>query len=59
LEIEESIKELRPWAKPARRKNRLQVVLAEKKLRCQHLAANIRERYDADLENLSFQDTAP
>jgi chromosome segregation protein len=60
LEIEESIKELRPLGEACQEeKNRLQVVLAEKKLRCQHLAANIRERYDADLENLSFQSTDP
>jgi chromosome segregation protein len=60
LEIEESIKELRPLGEACQEeKNRLQVVLAEKKLRCQHLAANVRERYDADLENLSFQDTDP
>jgi chromosome segregation protein len=60
LEIEESIKELRPLGEACQEeKNRLQVVLAERKLRSQHLAANIRERYDADLENLSFQDTDP
>ncbi len=55
LEIEESIKELRPLGEACQEeKNRLQVELAEKKLRCQHLAANIRERYDADVENLRF-----
>ena len=57
LEIEESIKELRPLGEACQEeKNRLQVALAEKKLRCEHLAANIRERYDADLENLGFED---
>jgi chromosome segregation ATPase len=59
LEIEESIKELRPWARPARKKNRLQLLLAEKKLHGQHLAASIRERYDTGLENLSFEGSAP
>jgi len=55
LEIEESIKELRPLGEACQEeKNRLQVELAEKKLGCQHLAANIRERYDADVENLRF-----
>ncbi len=60
LEIEESIKELRPLGEACQEeKNRLQVLLAEKKLRYQHLAANIRERYDADLENLRFEDAEP
>ena len=55
LEIEEFIKELRPLGEACQEeKNRLQVELAEKKLGCQHLAANIRERYDADVENLRF-----
>lgn len=56
LEIEESIKELRPRGEACQEeKNRLHVVLAEKKLRCEHLAANVRERYDVDLENLGFE----
>ena len=60
LEIEESIKELRPLGEGCQEeKNRLQVMLAEKKLRCEHLAANIRERYDADLENLGFEGVEP
>ena len=55
LDIEESIKELRPLGEACQEeKNRIQVSLAEKKLRCQHLADNIRERYDADLESLTF-----
>src|SRR4029077_2603127 len=53
LEIEESIKKLRPLGEACQEeRNRFQVEWAEKKLRCQHLAANIRERYDADVENL-------
>src|SRR4029450_813503 len=53
LDIEESIKELRPLGEACQEeKNRIQVSLAEKKLRCQHLSANVRERYDADLESL-------
>ena len=60
LEIEESIKELRPLGEACQEeRNRLQVELAEKKLRCQHLAANIRERYDADVENLRFDGAEP
>ena len=55
LEIEESIKELRPLGEACQEeKNSIQVALAEKKLRCQHLADNIRERYDANLESPSF-----
>jgi chromosome segregation protein len=53
LEIDESIKELRPLGEACQEeKNRLHVALAEKKLHTQHLAANIRERYDTDLESL-------
>jgi chromosome segregation protein len=60
LEIEESIKELRPLGEACQEeKNRLQVLLAEKKLRYLHLAANIRERYDADVENLRFEGAEP
>jgi chromosome segregation protein len=56
LEIEESIKELRPLGEACQEeRNRLQVVLAEKKLRREHIAANVRERYDADLENLCLE----
>jgi chromosome segregation protein len=56
LEIEESIKELRPLGEACQEeKNRLQLLLAEKNLHCQHLVANIRERYDAGPESLSFE----
>ena len=55
VEIEESIRELRPLSEAYQEeKNRIQVGLAEKKLRCQHLVDNIRERYDTDLESLRF-----
>src|SRR5262249_59591240 len=55
VEIEESIRELRPLGEACQEeKNRIQVSLAEKKLRCQHLVDNIRDRYDADLESLRF-----
>jgi chromosome segregation protein len=55
LELEESIKELRPLGEACQEnKNRLQIVLTEKKLGYQHLAANLREKYDLDLEGLSL-----
>jgi chromosome segregation protein len=57
LEIEESMKELRPLAEACQEeKNRLQLLLAERKLQGQHLAASIRERYDTGLENLWFDE---
>jgi chromosome segregation protein len=60
LEIDESIKELRPQGESCQEeKNRLQVLLAEKRLRCQHLAANMRERYDTDLESLQLEGPEP
>jgi chromosome segregation protein len=53
VEIEESIKELRPLSEGCQEeKNRFQVLLAEKKLSYQHLAGNIREKYDTDLDGL-------
>jgi chromosome segregation protein len=55
-EIEESIKELRPLSEACQEeKNRLQLLVAEKRLTLQHLAQNVREKYDAILENLSFE----
>jgi chromosome segregation protein len=55
LELEESIKELRPGGDACQEeKNRLQIVLAEKKLGYQHLAANLREKYDLDLEGITL-----
>jgi chromosome segregation protein len=53
-EIGESIKELRPRGEACQEeKNRLQLRLAEKRLHLQHLADNLREKYDVDLESLS------
>lgn len=55
-EIEESIKELRPLSEACQEeKNRLQLLVAEKRLTLQHLAQNVREKYDAILENLPFE----
>ena len=55
-EIEESIKELRPLNEGCQEeKNRLQLLLAEKRLSVQHLADNIREKYDVDLEQVSLE----
>jgi chromosome segregation protein len=52
-EIGETIKELRPQSESAQEeKSRLQLALAEKRLELQHLAANLREKYDVDLESL-------
>jgi chromosome segregation protein len=60
LEIDESIKELRPLGEACQEeKNRLQVTLTEKKLHTQHLAANIRERYDTDLQTIGFEASEP
>ena len=54
-EIEESIKELRPLSAACQEeKNRFQLVLAEKRLNVQHLADNIREKYDLDLAECSI-----
>ena len=61
-EIEESIKELRPLNEACQEeKNRLQLLLAEKRLSLQHLADNIREKYDVDLEQFSheFSENSP
>jgi chromosome segregation protein len=56
LEIDESIKELRPLGEACQEeKNRLQVALTEKQLHTEHLTANIRERYDTDLESLRLE----
>jgi chromosome segregation protein len=56
LAIDEAIKELRPLGEDCQEeKNRLQVALAEKQLHTQHLAANIRERYDTDLESVRLE----
>ena len=53
-ELEESIKEIRPLGEACQEeKNRLQLVLAEKRLNYQHLADTIREKYDTDLSQLA------
>lgn len=52
-EIGEAIKDLRPQSEAAQEeKSRLQLTLAEKRLELQHLAANLRDKYDVDLETL-------
>jgi chromosome segregation protein len=53
-EIGEAIKELRPLGESCQEeKSGVQLSLAEKRLGLQHLAANLREKYDADLDTLS------
>jgi len=55
-EIGEAIKELRPLgASSQEEKNRLQLTLSEQRLHLQHLAHNLREKYDIELENLSAE----
>ena len=52
-EIDEAIRELRPLSESAQEeKNRLQLQLAEMRLNYQHLADNLREKYDVDLTEL-------
>jgi chromosome segregation protein len=54
-ELEESLKEIRPLGEACQdEKNRLQLLLAEKRLNYQHLADTIRDKYDADLAQLAF-----
>jgi chromosome segregation protein len=49
-EIEESIKELRPLGESYQEeRSRAQLALAEKRMSLQHLAENIREKYDVGL----------
>ena len=53
-EIGESIKELRPQlATCQEEKNRIQLSLAAQRIELQHLAANLREKYDVQIEALS------
>ena len=55
-EIGEAIKELRPRAEACQEeKNRVQLLLAEKRLHLQHLAENLREKYDMDLALLAIE----
>jgi chromosome segregation protein len=54
-EVEESIKELRPLGEACQEeKTRVQVVLAEKRLNLQHLADNIREKYEVELSEVQL-----
>jgi chromosome segregation protein len=53
-EIGEAIKELRPRGEAYQQeKNRLHLALSEKRLHLQHLADNLREKYDVELANLT------
>ena len=53
-EINETLKELRPEVEACQEeKRRIQLVLAEQRLELQHLAANLREKYDVALETLA------
>jgi chromosome segregation protein len=53
-ELEESIKEIRARGDACQEeKNRLQLVLAEKRLNYQHLAETVRDKYDVDLGQLA------
>jgi chromosome segregation protein len=55
-EIGEAIKELRPVADECQQeKSRIQLLLAEKRLELQHLAANLREKYDVQLDSLTAE----
>jgi chromosome segregation protein len=54
-EIGETIKELRPRGEACQEeKGRIQLALAEQRLELQHLAANLREKYDVALEALEI-----
>ena len=54
-ELEESIKELRPLGETCQEeKSRTQVTLAETRLNVQHLADNIREKYDVELAEMNI-----
>jgi chromosome segregation protein len=54
-ELEESIKELRPLGEACQEeKSRTQVTLAETRLNVQHLADNIREKYDVELAEMNI-----
>ena len=55
-EIGEAIKERRPRGEACQEeKNRIQLALAKQQLELQHLAANLREKYDVALETLSIE----
>jgi chromosome segregation protein len=61
-EIGETIKELRPAGEACQQeKSSIQLSLTEKRLGLQHLAANLREKYDIELDTLpvdSFENAA-
>ena len=53
-ELGETIKELRPLGESCQEeRSQIQLALAEKRLNLQHLADNLREKYDTDLESLT------
>ena len=55
-EIGETIKELRPLVDDGQQeKSQIQLTLAEKRLELQHLAANLREKYDVQLDALAAE----
>jgi chromosome segregation protein len=55
-ELGEAIKELRPLGESCQEeRSQIQLALAEKRLNLQHLADNLREKYDTDLESLTQQ----
>ncbi len=55
-EIGEAIKELRPLGEACQEdKNRLQLALSEQRLHLQHLADNLREKYDCELATLHIE----
>ena len=55
-EIGETIKEIRPLLDACQEdKSRIQLALAEQRIELQHLAANLREKYDVPLESLSLE----
>jgi chromosome segregation protein len=55
-EIGETLKELRPLVDDCQQeKSRIQLTLAEKRIELQHLAANLREKYDVQLDGLAAE----
>ncbi len=55
-ELEEAIKEIRPLVEASQEeKNRLQLLLSEKRLSLQYLVENIREKYTMDLLEISLE----
>ncbi len=54
-ELGEVIKELRPLGESCQEeRSQIQLALTEKRLNLQHLANNLREKYDTDLESLTL-----